>query len=312
MQVGHAQALLVLQNGRVRLERYGSHAAPQTLWTGFSMTKSVTSTLVGAALQDRSIRSMDDNVARYLPGLTGSAYDGVTIRQLLTMTSGARWVEDYTAPDSDNVRLYGMLPEHGRESVVTYMSRLPRQSAPGSHWLYNTGETDLTGALLRAATGKSLSRYLAETIWQPAGMEADATWIAEDGHEYGGSGLSATLRDWGRFGLLAMEKRDGKGAGAVDPAWFAQATRTQQSIGEAGRGYGYQWWTFDDGSFAALGIFGQSMLVDPKRNLVIVVLGAAPTAVGPEITQRREALWSAVRSTLDAEDPNRQIRPSSK
>ena len=305
MQRDRLAGVLVLQDGRIRLEQYGLHADRSTRWTSFSMTKSVTSTLVGAALRDGHIRSLDDPVTAYLPQMRGSAYDGVTIRQLLTMTSGVRWVENYTAPDSDNVRLYSTPAVPGTDTVVDYMRKLPRQSTPGTRWLYNTGETDLTGALVRAATGRSLSTYLTQTVWNRFGMAGDATWIAEDGRDYGGSGISATLQDWGRFGefvrLGREQGREGTPHNApLDATYLKEATRTQQPTGEPGRGYGYQWWTYADGSFAALGIFGQSLLIDPVRKLVIVTLGAWPQASSPGLIAGRNALWSAIRTAVDA------------
>ncbi len=309
--------VLVLQDGRIRLEQYGLSANRTTRWMSFSMTKSVTSTLMGAALHDGFIHNLDDSVTAYLPQMQGSAYDGVTIRQLLTMTSGVRWVEDYTAPDSDNVRLYSTPAAPGTDTVVAYMRRLPRQSAPGTHWLYNTGETDLTGALLRAATGRSLSAYLTQTVWNRYGMAADATWIAEDGRDYGGSGISATLQDWGRFGEFVRQGREQDREGTlpnapVDAAYLNEATRTQQPTGEPGRGYGYQWWTYADGSFAALGIFGQSLLIDPARKLVVVTLGAWPQPSSPALIADRDALWSAIRSALDAEAAGRSAAAASR
>lgn len=296
MEHDRLAGVLVLQNGRIRVERYGLGSGRRTRWTSFSVTKSITSTLVGAAIADGAIRSLDDAVTRYIPELQGSAYDGVTVRQLLTMTSGVRWIEDYTTPDSDNVRLYATTVSPGKDAVVEYMRRLPRESAPGAKWVYKTGETDLSGVLVRRATGKTLSAYLSEKVWIPFGMESDATWTAESGREFGGSGVSATLRDFGRFGEFVLRG----GAGLVG-LWFTEATRTQMATGVPGHGYGLQWWTYDDGSYAALGIFGQSILVDPARKLVIVTLGAWPQATSAALVGDRAALWRAVREAIDSE-----------
>ncbi len=300
MQRDRLAGMLVLQDGRIRLERYGLRSNRATHWTSFSMTKAVTSTLVGVALRDHAIHSLQDAVTQYMPEMQGSAYTDVTVRQLLTMTSGVHWVEDYDAPDSDNVRLYSTPVQPGKDTVIEYMRKLPRESAPGTRWVYKTGETDLTGALVRRATGMTLSSLLERNIWRncggPGGMESDAYWIAEDGKEYGGSGISATLRDWGRFGELIR-----KGApGVVAPGWVADATRTHEALATPGRGYGYQWWTFADGSYAALGIFGQSMWIDPARKLVVVTLGAWPKATSPALAADRQALWDAVRAAIDA------------
>ncbi len=303
MQAEHLAGVLVLQDGRVRAEGYALGLAPTTLWTSFSVTKAVTDTLAGAALHDGALHSLEDDVTRYLPEMRGSAYGGVTVRQLMTMTSGVRWSENYTSRDADNVRLYTTPVAPGQNSTVEYMRTLPRASAPGSHWVYNTGETDLLGVLLKRATGKSLAEQLSQVVWRRAGMEHDATWISsapgKEGEEFGGSGLSATLRDFGRMGQWVLQG----GNGAVAPGWFAEATHAQVRAGNTA--YGYGWWPQGgdrpDGSFAALGIFGQSILIDPQRRLVIVSLGDWDTATGPAHSAARAAFWQQVKLTVDRE-----------
>ena len=141
-------ALLVVHDGKVRLERYGLDFDASGRWTSFSVAKSITSTLVGAALRDGFIRSMDDRVSDYLPDMKGSAYDDVSLRQLLTMTSGVRWNEDYSDPDSDVARFNNHKPEEGVDALVSYMRRLPRDVPAGTRWHYSTGETNLVGVLL--------------------------------------------------------------------------------------------------------------------------------------------------------------------
>ena len=155
MRTEHLGGVLVLQRGRVQVEQYALALTPSTRWTSFSMTKAMTDTLAGVALRSGALRSLDEGVTRYLPEMRGSAYEGVTVRQLMTMTSGVRWNENYTSPDADNVRLYTTPVAPGRNGTVEYMRTLPRAAAPGLRWAYNTGETDLLGVLLRRATGKS-------------------------------------------------------------------------------------------------------------------------------------------------------------
>ena len=309
MQRNRLAGILILQNGRIRLEQYALGAQPQTAWTTFSVTKSVTATLVGYALRDGLIGTANDPVTRYIPELAGSAYDGVTVRELVGMTSGVRWVEEYSAPDSDNVRLYESPVQSGRDRVVEYMRKLPRDAAPGTKFLYKTGETDLLGILLRRATGSSLSAYLERTLWRDMGAESDAFWIADGGNEFGGSGLSATTRDLARFGEFARTHRDvvsGSGSASALSGWLAAATRGQ---GDGGR-YGLGWWTFSDGSFAALGIFGQSIFVDPGRNLVVVTVGAWPDATSPALIADRGALWAAVQQAVDGTLPTSRVGPA--
>lgn len=293
--------LVIVQDGKVRLERYGLGFDAKGRWTSFSVAKSFTSTLVGAAVQDGAIRSLEDKVSQYVPDLRGSAYDDVTIRQLLTMSSGVRWDEDYENPDSDVAKFNKATPTKGMDATVSYMRTLPRAHPPGTVWHYNTGETNLIGVLVSQATGKPLSQYLQEKIWQPAGMEAGATWLlGQTGHEIAGCCLQAATRDFARMGLLVLA--DGKvGDRRIVPeGWFAQATHKQIDDGEPGQGYGFQWWTYDDGAVAARGIFGQGIFIDPKRRLVIASNADWPRAdLGPQ-PAAREAFYRQVRQLLDA------------
>ena len=294
--------LVILQNGRVRFERYGLGFDAAGRWTSFSVAKSFTSTLVGAAIQDGHIKSLEDKVSAYLPGLRGSAYDDVTVRQLLTMSSGVRWNEDYEDPEADVAQFNNATPEAGMDATVSYLRKLPRAHPPGELWNYNTGETNLIGVLVSAATGKPLAQYLQEKIWHPAGMESQATWLlGRTGNEIAGCCLQASTRDFARFGLFVLANGAAGGQQVVPPDWFAQATRKQKDIGDPGRGYGFQWWTYDDGSVAAQGIFGQGIYIDPQRRLVIASNSNWTRAsLGPE-SKAREAFYAQVRALIDAE-----------
>ena len=294
--------LVILQNGRVRFERYGLGFDAAGRWTSFSVAKSFTSTLVGAAIQDGHIKSLEDKVSAYLPGLRGSAYDDVTVRQLLTMSSGVRWNEDYEDPEADVAQFNNATPEAGMDATVSYLRKLPRAHPPGELWNYNTGETNLIGVLVSAATGKPLAQYLQEKIWHPAGMESQATWLlGRTGNEIAGCCLQASTRDFARFGLFVLANGASSGQQVVPPDWFAQATRKQKDIGDPGRGYGFQWWTYDDGSVAAQGIFGQGIYIDPQRRLVIASNSNWTRAsLGPE-SKAREAFYAQVRALIDAE-----------
>lgn len=296
MAAHRVAGIMVVQDGRVRLERYALGATASTRWTSFSVAKSFTSTLAGAALRDGAIHSLDDKVTRYIPELAVGAYRDVSVRQLLTMTSGVRWNEDYTDPHSDVARMYEGPRQAGVPLLVSYMSTLPRQFAPGERWVYKTGETDLLGILVTRATGKSLARYLAEKIWKPYGMADDALWLKDDvdGTEAGGSGVSATLADYTRFGQFLLDGGMAGGKPVLAAGWIGEATRKHADIGVAGRGYGYQWWTYDDGAFAGLGIFGQLLYVDPARRLVIVQLAAWPVATDDAQAAARTAFVRAV------------------
>ena len=295
--------LVVLHDGKLRLERYGLDFDAQGRWTSFSVAKSITSTLVGAALHDGSIRSMDDKVTDYLPQMKGSAYDDVSLRQLLTMTSGVRWNEDYADPNSDVARFNNHQPEEGVDQLVSYLRRLPREAPPGTRWNYSTGETNLVGVLLRAAIKKPLAQYLSEKIWVPAGMEQQATWIlSKSGNEISGCCIQAATRDFARFGQFVLGGAKVGGQPVVAPEWLAEATTKRTDIGKPGRGYGFQWWTYDDGSFAARGIFGQGIYIDPKRRLVVAINADwAGGARDPAASEAREAFYQAVRKAIDDE-----------
>ena len=301
MATHHVAGIMVVQDGRVRLQRYGLGATANTRWTSFSVAKSFTSTLVGAALRDGSIHSLDDKVTRYIPELAAGAYRDVTVRQLLTMTSGVRWNEDYVDPKSDVAMMYEGARQPGVPLLVSYMSPLPREFAPGERWVYKTGETDLIGILVTRATGKTLAAYLSEKIWKPYGMASDALWLKDevDGTEAGGSGVSATLADYARLGQFLLDGGIANGKPVLADGWIADATRKHADIGVPGRGYGYQWWTYDNGAFAGIGIFGQLLYVDPARHLVVVQMAAWPVATNDEQARARTAFVQAVIAGLD-------------
>jgi CubicO group peptidase (beta-lactamase class C family) len=294
--------LIVIQDGKVRLEKYGLDYGADGRWTSFSVAKSLTSTMVGAAIKDGYIKSLDDKVTAYIPDLKGSAYDDVTVKQLLTMTSGVKWNEDYTDKKSDVALFNNHKAEPGVDVTVSYMRKLPREAPAGSKWVYKTGETNLIGVLVSSATKKTLSSYLSEKVWKPYGMESDAVWmLGSTGHEISGCCVSARLRDYARFGQFIADGGMIGGTSILPDDWIASATTKQADIGDSGRGYGFQWWTNDDGSFAAQGIFGQGIFVDPKRKLVIASNGNWKTATDPEgVGKRREAFYKAVQDAVDS------------
>ena len=294
--------VLVLHKGAIRLAAYADDYSSEGRWTSFSVAKSLTSTLVGAAIEDGYIESLETPLTTYIPGLSGSGYDGVTVRQLLTMQSGVRWNEDYEDPQSDVARFNQVTPVEGEDPIVTYMSSLDREFEPGTHWRYNTGETNLIGVLVRNATGKTLASYLSEKIWVPFGMQTDGAWILnEGGTEIAGCCISARLADYALFGQFAMSGGRIGDQRVVPEDWFAQAGSTQTGIGRPGQGYGFQWWTYDDGSFAAQGIFGQAIFIDPSRQLVIATNSNWPTATSASLSKQRQAFYRSVQMAVDSE-----------
>lgn len=260
--------LLVVKDGAVLYENYEFGNDRDSRWISFSVAKSVVAMLIGAALEDGYIQSVDEKVTDYLPRLKGSSYDQTTIRNLLQMASGVAWNEDYTDPDSDVASVdYATLP------LYEQLRFKERVALPGERFNYNTAETNLAGTLLRSAVGNNLSTYLYEKVWQPFGMEADAYWQLTElgGGEFGGCCINATLRDYARLGLFALA--DGKladGTRILPEGWMAESTAPSKGFD----GYGYFWWLGGNGSYQASGVFGQAIYVDPEENLVIAVHSA--------------------------------------
>jgi len=284
--------LIVVQDGKILFERYALGNSEDSLWLSWSVAKSVTSLLVGAAIQDGYIESVDEKVSDYLPRLKGSSYDDVTIRDLMQMASGVEWNEDYADPLADiNTIVWDTL------SVYEQLRHKPRFAEPGAEYNYNTAETNLVGTLVRAAIGNNLSNYLSQKIWQPFGMEHDALWnLSEDGGgEFGGSSLNASLRDYARIGLFVMNNgRTGAGEQVLPADWIAKSTEPSP----ANARYGYLWWLRGDGAFAASGIFGQAIHIHPESKLVIAQHSAREAASDPDDWAKQLAFFTALTKEL--------------
>src|SRR5581483_2557808 len=257
----------------------------RTRWMSMSVAKSVTSTLIGAAVRQGKIGSINDQVVQYVPVLRGSAYDGATVRDVLMMSSGVQWVETYTDSTSDRRHLLEAQIAQKPGGAMTVMQALPRAYPPGTHNTYNTGETQVAAEILRGAVRTSLSEYLEERIWRRAGgMEADATWWLESpgGIEIGGSGIAATLRDYGRIGMLMLNGGVVGGDSILPAGWTREATTPKVLKGGTPLDYGYLWWPAEteagkrDGAYSADGIFGQFIYVNPAARVVVVVWSAWP------------------------------------
>lgn len=292
LELNNVTGLLVLKNGRIRLERYLHGNTPATRWMSMSVAKSITSTLIGAAIIQNKL-ALDHQVVRYVPALQASAYEGVTVRDVLMMASGVRWSETYIDPKSDRRRLLEAQISQRPGSAMEVMASLPRAAEPGTKNNYNTGETQVAGEIVRAAVGKPLATYLGERIWSRAGgMESDANWWLDspDGTEIGGSGFSATLRDYGRFGLFILGGGVQNGERILPRGWTAEATTGKTLKGGTPLPfYGYLWWPGTsqsarrDAAFEAVGIYGQHIYVNPSARVVIVVWSAQPKPTGAEV-----------------------------
>ena len=283
--------LLILKDGEIALERYGMGNTPESRWTSFSTAKSMTATLAGAALHDGAIASLDDPCEAYAPRLAGSAYEGVTIRNVLRMSSGVGWREDPDADGRSEVHRLGRAMVSRRPgAILDLMCKLTRAHPQGTVFNYSTGESCVLAAVVAAAVGRPLAHYFAERVWGPAGMEADAHWQleSEDGLEMGGLGVSARLRDVGRFGLLMLADGEAfNGRRVLPPGWRDLAGRPDCAATEYGRlmpgdpgGYGYHWWAtppvpgVHDGVFAALGAHGQFIYINPREQVVVAIQSA--------------------------------------
>lgn len=283
LSLNRVSAMIVLREGEIAFERYLLGNTAETKWMSMSVVKSMVATLVGVAIRDGFIASIDDPLTRYLPEFVGSAYAGVTVQHLLQMASGVAWNETYTDPASDRRAMLEAQISQRPGSILDLMQGLDRAASPGTRWNYSTGETQVVAALVAAATGKPVAEYLSQKIWQPFGMQADASWWLDSpgGLEIGGSGLSATLRDYARFGLYMLHEGRVLGEETLPPGWVAQATRPQ-TIGGERVDYGYMWWPDDDGAYSAIGIFGQFIYVHPASKTVIALWSAQPKPVGSD------------------------------
>lgn len=287
--------LLVIKNGTIVYERYGLGNTETSRWISFSVSKSVTSMLIGAAIQDGYIANVDEKITDYLPRLKGSPYDQVRIRDILQMSSGVEWNEDYADPESDiNTAIWDTL------TLYAFLNKKQRTAAPGATFNYNTAETNLAGNLLRSAIGNNLATYLSAKIWQPYGMEADANWqlVSEGEGEFGGCCINATLRDYGRIGLFALGNgRLTDGTQVLPEDWMAASTTPSPAY----PGYGYFWWLGENGSYQASGIFGQAIYVNPQENVVIALHSARANASKDTEWALESALYKALTQAVSSQ-----------
>lgn len=273
-------ALLVLKDGAIRHESYFLTGGRNVNWLSMSVAKSFTSALVGIAVSEGHIRSVSDPITDYVRSLKGSAYEGVSIEDVLQMSSGTRWSEDYGDPDSDVARLGAALQPGG--SLTAFLGTMVREVEPGTRNLYNSADTQALGELLTRATGQSVTDYMQEKLWQPLGMEAPAYWINDShGMEMTFAGLNATARDYAKLGELYRNRGRWGDVQLIPESWVdastvADADHLKREVSDFGMGYGYQWWLMDNSGneYSAIGIYNQFIYVNPGQDLVIVKLSA--------------------------------------
>lgn len=275
-------ALLVLEDGKVRYERYMLTGGRDVHWLSMSVAKSFVSAAIGIAVAEGHIESIEDPITRYVRSLEGSAYDGVRIKDILQMSSGASWNEDYSDPNSDIGRFGRIMAIGG--SMEAFAATLEREHEPGTRNHYNSTDTQVLGILLVRATGRSIADYMGEKLWQPLGMENDGYWMVDsDDMEMAFGGLNATARDYAKLGELYL--RDGlwNGKQLVSKQWVRASVTPDAPhlMPDAADpsfpvGYGYQWWipSGSEGEYSAIGVYNQFIYVNPTRDVVVVKLSA--------------------------------------
>jgi CubicO group peptidase (beta-lactamase class C family) len=291
--------LLVIKDGQILAERYQYDRKDSDRFISHSMAKSITSLAIGIALAENKIASLDDTVAKYEPKLADSPYGETTIRNMLRMSSGVPFDEAYNGKD-DLTRF--VMTRYRQGSIAALREPTTREVEQGTRFHYASSETVALVMVLRAVTGMPLTEYITPRLWQPMGAEADASWTrSADGSVAGYGSFSATLRDYGRLGVLLANDGQVGGKQIIAKDYLLEATDWHRQP-EAFRpykatpyfGYGYQFWMFPDEKrrFALLGVYGQSIFVDPELKLVLVLTAVAKNAnVGMAFGRERDALW---------------------
>jgi len=294
--------LLIAKDGEILVERYQYARTEQHRLTSFSMAKTLIAMLIGTAVAEGRIRSIEDIAATYVPALAGTEYGATPLRHLLTMSSGVAFREDYDGAD-DSARLSALTfrrQSAGGAAVPPHFNQ--RVAAPGQRWYYASAETFVLALVLRQAIGRPIADYFSEKVWRPLGAEAPASWLTDaSGLEIGYMGFNAALRDYARLGMMLARRGEAGGRQIIPPAWFQEMTKAHYSPSATGRyyGYGFQTWVFPsmDGSFALLGVRGQTLFVDPARQLALVHTAVRPDARDPGGAETT-ALWRGILRSL--------------
>lgn len=314
----HTSALLVLKDGAVRYEEYWLTGGRNVQWISMSVAKSFTSALVGIALADGYIKSLEDPIDQYVPELKGSAFEGVRIKDVLQMSSGARFNEEYSDVTAE---IHGLTKAVGPDgSLDDFIPQLINETPPGTRCLYSSGDTQALGMLISAATGRTITEYMQEKFYEPIGMESDGYWLTDSKkRELAFAGLLMTARDFAKLGELYRNGGNWNGQQLI-PADFVAASIVadaphlepggpMQGDQVTGLGYGYQWWLPEEepGTYTAMGVYNQFVYVDPARGVVIVKLSANPAyGTSPDVEDNRDAeniaALSAIAKQFDLED----------
>ncbi|MCJ9428520.1 serine hydrolase domain-containing protein [Kordiimonas marina] len=298
--------LLVMRNGTVLYEHYflGEQASDRHLQ--FSVSKSFLSALVGIAVHDGLIGSIDEQVTKYLPEMKGTGYDGVSIRDALTMSTGIKFTEDYADLRSDVNRMSMAIGMGG--SLDEFAKSLKRDREPGTYNDYISVNSHILGMILTRVTGKTLAEYLEEKLWKPMGMEQDAYYLVDGkGMEVAMGGLQVCLRDMARFGQLYLNKGRWGDKQLVPEAWVTESVTPNaphlmpghnNPLSSSPFGYGFQWWTPVEphGDFTAAGIYHQFIYVDPTTGIVIAKTSSNKGFNDPKNADQKEMIITAMQA----------------
>lgn len=270
-------AFLVARNGNIAFERYWEDYGTASLSNSFSMAKSIVSLLVGCALDEGKIKSVDEPVSRYLPWLTSFDSVTLTVKDLLTMSAGIDWQEEYSSATSITTKAY-----YGND-LTALMRQVKMIAKPGEVYYYQSGVTQLLAQILSIATGKTLSDYASEKLWTPIGAEHDALWMLDkkDGVEKAYCCFNSNARDFARFGQLILNKGKWNDSAVVSEKYLTEATQAASWLRDSKTGkpvdfYGYQFWRMrfrGDDVLYMRGIMGQYVFAIPAQNMVVVRLG---------------------------------------
>jgi len=284
-------ALLILKDGTVVYEHYRNMSNERSHFASFSMAKSIMSMLVGIAVGEGRIHSLDDTVEHFVPELKGSGYEGVSLRNLLRMRSGVAYDERYDfGAQSPAQQVFEQAIVQNTHRFADLAPSLRRRMEPGRQFNYSTMDTAVLAWALERAVGQPIATYMTTRLWEPMGMQANGFWIADGppgvGRELAGMGFNAQARDYARLGQMMLQGGQAMGRQIVPKQWVTESTASRLIDAPAPGneppppiplGYGYQWWTLHGtGMYTAIGLQGQFIFVDPATRTVVVKLSFFP------------------------------------
>jgi CubicO group peptidase (beta-lactamase class C family) len=298
VQARAVTGLVVLKDGQMVHESYYLGTGPDDLRIGWSVAKSFLSVLFGIMQQEGAIASLDDPVEKYAPALKGSAYEGASIHDVLTMSSGVTFNEDYLDFNSDINKMGRVLALGG--SMDTFAAGMTaRDAEPGERWLYVSIDTHVLGMVIRGATGRDIAELMEEKLLGRLGLEAAPYYLTDgEGEAFVLGGLNLRTRDYARFGQMVLQGGQWQGVQVVPEAWITASTSAQAKDGSA---YGYQWWIPADsvqGEFMARGIYGQYVYINQPLGVVVAMNAADRDFLGAGVDESNVAMFRAIAAGL--------------